>query len=119
MGKRRGPSRTRQLVGRDLARMRGGAGPRTRGLPVLLIGGLLAGLSLAALRIDILRLGYAVGDAVAAEKALMEEQGALTARVQALRDPARLASLAPARGLARPARVIELLPTGHVAGSRP
>lgn len=119
MARRRGPSRTRQLVGRDLARMRGGAGSRARGLPVLLIGGLLAGLSLAALRIDILRLGYAVADAVAEEKALMEERGALTARVQALRDPARLAGLAPARGLARPTRVIELQQTDVVAGSQP
>jgi hypothetical protein len=99
--------------------MRDGAGPRARGLPVLLIGGLLAGLSLAALRIDILRLGYAVADAVAEEKALMEERGALTARVQALRDASRLASLAPARGLARPTRVIELQQADLVVGSKP
>jgi hypothetical protein len=98
--------------------MRAGAARRARGLPFLLIGGLLAGLSLAALRIDILRLGYAVADAVAEEKALMEERGALTARVQALRDPARLASLAPASGLARPTRVIELQQTDLVADSQ-
>ncbi len=99
--------------------MRGAAGPGTRGLPVLLVGGLLAGLSLAALRIDILRLGYAVADAVAEEKALLEERGSLTARVQALRDPARLASLAQERGLARPTRVIELRPTKLAVGSQP
>jgi hypothetical protein len=99
--------------------MRGTSGPGARALPVLVIGGLVAGLSLAALRIDILRLGYAVADAVAEEKALMEARGALTARVQALRDPARLASLAPARGLARPTRVIELQPADLVVGSQP
>jgi hypothetical protein len=119
MARRGGPSQARQLVGRDLARMRAAAGRSARGLPFLLVGGLLAGLSLAALRIDILRLGYAVADAVAEEKALMEQRGALTARVQALRDPARLASLASARGLARPTRVIELQRADLVAGSHP
>ena len=79
----------------------------------------MAGLSLAWLRIDILRLRYALADALEQEKQLLEERRATTAQLEGLRDPARLASLAGARGLTPPTRVIELAPSARTAGARP
>jgi len=120
-----GPPRSRRpargradLVGRDFAQ------PRTRGrawpaaLPVLLAGVLLAALALAALRVDLIRVRYGLGQAMQAEKELLEQERALRAQVGSLRDPIRLARLAPRHGLARPARVLEL-PVGPAPDRRP
>jgi cell division protein FtsL len=75
----------------------------------MLFGLVLAiSLSLAALRIDILRLRYAMAEAVSVEKSLVDEHSALLARVASLRDPARLERLARERKMERPERVIEL-----------
>jgi len=109
----------RELIGRDLARVRIAPPSRRRLLAVLLAGSLVAGLSLAALRVDILRLRYALADAVEEEKRLFEEHRVATAHLEALRDPARLASLADTRGLTPPTRVIELAPAAREAGTRP
>ena len=94
---------------RDLARSRPEStqGVR-RPLSLLLLAALACGLSLAALRIDILRARYALAEAALAEKSLLEERRVWTARVQTLRNPARLSSLAEDRGLEPPERVIEL-----------
>jgi hypothetical protein len=86
---------------------------------MLMAGALLAGFSLAVLRIDILRLRYALADALAAEQVLLERRSVEIARLEALRDPARLAALADERDLSRPQRVIELTPTHLAARSRP
>jgi hypothetical protein len=119
VNRRRRKAPTRGLVGRDLARVRfAGRGP-SRLLPVLLVGGLAAGLSLAALRIDNLRLGYALGEALQDEKALLEERRVVSARLEELRNPARLAKLARERGLARAARIIELRHVDVAANGRP
>jgi hypothetical protein len=107
------------LAGRDLARVRIAPRSRQRLLALLLTGALLAGFSLVALRIDILRLRYALADAVAQQQALLEEHRDATARLETLRDPARLASLADERGFSRPRRVIELAPAQPVVGSGP
>jgi hypothetical protein len=95
-------------VGRDFAqpRLRGRAWPAA--LPALLAGVLLAALALAALRVDLIRVRYGLGQAMQEEKELLEQERALRARVGSLRDPIRLARLAPRHGLARPARVLEL-----------
>ena len=114
-GARRGRRNRRNLVGRDLARVRTAPRSRRRLLAILLTGALLAGFSLAALRIDILRLRYAL----AQQQALVEEHRVATARLETLRDPARLAALADERGLSRPQRVIELTPTQLAARARP
>jgi hypothetical protein len=105
----RRPARPRiDLVGRDFAQ------PRTAGralpgvLPALLAGVLLAALALAALRVDLIRVRYGLGQAMQEEKELLEQDRTLRARVGSLRDPIRLARLAPRYGLARPARVLEL-----------
>ena len=86
-------SGSRDLVGRDLARLRLSRGRSSRPLVILLIGALLAGMGLAALRIDILRLRYALADAIETEKELLENQRVWTARKESLRDPSRLAEL--------------------------
>ena len=54
------PHRTGSLVGQDVAEGRPRKRSRIRGYPALLLGTLLAGLLLAVLRIDIVRLGYAL-----------------------------------------------------------
>jgi hypothetical protein len=68
----------------------------------------LAALALASMRIDIIRMGYDLADAIAVEKSLLEERRALTARVRTLRDPRRLNEIARRQGLARAERVIDL-----------
>ncbi|MGH0032217.1 MAG: hypothetical protein ACQGVC_20695 [Myxococcota bacterium] len=119
MGKRT-KGNGRELVGRDLARVRlAGGGPTSRPLAALLVGALVAGMGLAALRIDILRLRYALADAIETEKALLEDQRVWTAKKESLRDPKRLAELARERGFARPTHVIDLRPVEVAAGRRP
>ena len=118
-GARRGRRNRRNLAGRDLARVRTAPRSGRRLLAILMTGALLAGFSLAALRIDILRLRYALAEALAQQQVLLEEHRVATARLEALRDPARLAALANERGLSRPQRVIELAPTQLAARARP
>jgi hypothetical protein len=86
---------------------------------MLLTGALLAGFSLAALRIDILRLRYALAEALAQQQVVLEEHRVATARLEALRNPARLAALAKQRGLSPPQRVIELTPRQLAARTQP
>lgn len=74
----------------------------------VLVGLLAAGLTLASLRVDLIRVRYALADALASEAALRTERAELLAEVRRLRDPARLGALAAKAGLARPERVIEL-----------
>jgi hypothetical protein len=116
--KGRGGSAAETLVGRDLARTRIVAPAHRRWLPALLLGGLLAGLALAALRVDGIRVRYGLAEAMRAEKALLEEQRALKVRIRAMRDPTRLAELAEQRGYVRPERVIELAPPATGGGRR-
>jgi len=96
-------------IGRDLARLRpGGAGLRGRPLAAAVVAALVCALALVALRIDILRARYALAEAIREEKTLQEEERQHLARVETLRDPARLAALARERGFERPARVLAL-----------
>ena len=87
-------------------------------LPLAIAGFLLAGLAVAALRIDLIRVRYGLADAVREEKALEEEKRQAQARMRTLRDPRRLASLAADRGLARPERIVDL-PVASEQGPRP
>jgi hypothetical protein len=86
---------------------------------VALVGALMAALCLAALRIDLIRQGYALAAAMREEKELLEERRLLTARVRSLRDPARLARLANRLDFERPERVIEISPPEASAEPRP
>jgi hypothetical protein len=104
------------LVGRDFAAPRG-TRARTRGLlPLALATALSAALSIAALRVDLIRVRYGLADALGAEKVLLQERREALAALSARRDPARLAPLAKKRGLVRPSRILELPAAG---GGRP
>jgi hypothetical protein len=107
-GSRTADRKRSDLIGRDLAPMRRGAGGRRRLLSAALVGALMAALLLAALRIDLIRQGYDLAAAMREEQELLGEQHVLTARVRSLRDPARLALLARRLHFERPERVIEL-----------
>jgi hypothetical protein len=72
------------------------------------VGGLLAALLLAALRVDLIRVRYALGEAMKAEQTLLDERARLIAEVRELRDPRRLAEFAARMGFERPNRVIEV-----------
>ncbi len=99
----------RTLVGHDFARVRPGlSGPRAGALGWLLAATLACALALAALRIDILRLRYALGEAIETEKTLAFEHRRHQATFEMLRDPSRLAALARERGFDRPTRILEL-----------
>ena len=100
--------RSAVLGGRDLARMRPREHTRHPLLPAVLVGALLAGLFLAALRVDLIRIGYGMAAAVREEKALPEERRGHTAALRKLRDPVRLARLAVGQGLKRPERSVDL-----------
>jgi hypothetical protein len=89
-----------------------------RWLPLAAAGFLVAGLAVAALRVDLIRVRYGLADAVREEKALLEEKRQALARMRSLRDPSRLARLASHRGLARPERIIDL-PAQPEQGKRP
>ena len=94
------------LIGRDLAER----APRitARRIFPVLAASLVVALSLAALRLEVLRLRYALGDAALIEQHLVEEERDLMARHRRLRDPVRLAEEARARGFVRPERLIVL-----------
>ncbi len=96
------------LIGRDLAPFAPRISAR-RVLPVLLAV-LLVALGVAALRIDLLRVRYALGDATLLENQLLEEERNLTARRRQLRDPVHLAREAAKRGFVRPENLIDLPP---------
>ena len=112
-------SRSRDLVGRDLARVRIPRGRSSLPLMALLIGALIVGMGFAAMRTDILRLRYGLAESIEIEKALLEEQRVWTARRQTLLDPARLAKLAEERGFSRPLQVIHLRPLRLASSPRP
>ena len=100
--------------------MRGQTEPaaKRRWLPLTIAGFLLAGLAVAALRVDLIRVRYGLADAVREEKALLEEKRQSLARMRTLRDPFRLARLAADRGLARPERIVDL-PATPEQGTHP
>jgi hypothetical protein len=94
------------LIGVDVA-----AGDRPgigRGLLPLLIAGLIVALGVASLRIDLLRIRYALAETVAEEQRLLDEQRNLTVRMRTLRDPVHLSKRAHELGFVRPERLIDL-----------
>jgi hypothetical protein len=83
---------------------------------VALVGGaVVIGLAIVALRNDLIRMRYDLSAAMQQERELLQERRELTARVGALRDPARLARLARERGFARPESVLEAAPAAGSA----
>lgn len=118
-GTKRTPRRDATLIGRDLAAMPLQTSPRKRLLPIALVGALIGGLCLAALRVDLIRQRYDLAEAMKTEKELLDRKRMLTAAVRRLRDPARLARIAEERGFVRPERVIDLEVLDVAAGPRP
>ena len=79
-------------------------------LATFLLGEVLlsSALFLVILRTEVLRLRYALGNAVAEEQRLSEQKRNLTVTMRRLRDPGRLARLARELGFERPEHVIRL-----------
>ena len=73
-----------------------------------LIAALLVALGMAALRIDLLRLRYAVAATTLEQQSLLDESRSLTARMRKLRDPVDLAMKAGKLGFERPDRLIDM-----------
>jgi hypothetical protein len=96
------------LVGRDFARLRRNGRLSTRRIAGLVGVAFACALALAALRIDILRVRYALGEAIREEKALIQEQRQETAALEGLRSPSRLVEVAQKLGFAPPQHVIDL-----------
>lgn len=89
--------------------------PARSNLPILsrreCIGWLLvtvAGLSLAGLRMHVIRLRYALGRAAREEQRLAARERGARATLAALRDPKRLTELARARGYGPPERILRV-----------
>jgi hypothetical protein len=95
------------LVGRDFAPVRP-MRARLRVREILCVVGtaFACALALAALRIDILRTRYALGEALREEKALVQQQRQQIAALEGLRHPARLVDVARERGFGPPERVV-------------
>jgi cell division protein FtsL len=81
---------------------------RLIGFGPLLLGILLAGLALSALRVHVTELRYRRAEALQQEERLQDEQRRLTVEVQGHKDPMRLKRQALAQGFVSPERVIEL-----------
>ena len=99
------PSRLSRLkleMNRDQAGLRAGVL-----LPVL-VTALVVSLGIAALRIDLLRVRYALAAATLEEQRLLDESRSLTAEMRKLRDPYHLALQARDLGFVRPSRLIDL-----------
>ena len=99
-----------ELIGIDLRREAWPrcARPSSRTLAPILIGLLLGGFLLTGLRVDLIRVRYALAEAVERERVLLEEQRALTVEMRRLRQPSQLTERARERGFVPPQRVIRL-----------
>lgn len=109
----RGGTHRLGLIGRDVAGASRSLSAR-RVLPVL-VAVLFVALGVTALRTELLRVRYALGDATLAEQRLLDEERTLTARRRQLRDPVHLAHAATELGFVRPEHMIDVPP----ATSRP
>lgn len=111
-GRRRQPPQPWILTGRDVSAAapprRRFAWPRPAALGAIAAGAVCAALLLVSLRMDSIRLRYALADAVRAEQELLDQQRRLIVQVRHLRDPRRLEALAGELGLAPAACLIDL-----------
>jgi hypothetical protein len=106
---RRSAARARaDLVGRDLAEAPRRVRSRARLRLPIALGAVAAALLLVTLRVEILRLRYALAEVASQEEELLARSRQVTVRVRELRDPARLRDLAAKRGFVRPERVLSV-----------
>jgi hypothetical protein len=82
--------------------------PRPAALGTVAAGAVCAALLLVSLRMDSIRLRYALADAVRVEQELLDQQRRLTVQVRHLRDPRRLEAIAGELGLAQPTCMVDL-----------
>ena len=102
----------REELRRDWSARRKPGQRRTVWAPIFVVL-VLSLLSLAALRVAILRSGYALGATLQRETELRERErsAAVAARIE--RDPKKLREQAARQGFARPERVIDLANRAH------
>jgi cell division protein FtsL len=109
---RRRPPQPWALTGRDVSTAapppRRFAWPRPAALGTVAAGAVCAALLLVSLRMDSIRLRYALADAVRVEQELLDQQRRLTVQVRHLRDPRRLEALARELGMGPPGCMIDL-----------
>ncbi len=108
-----------EIGGRALAGAPRRAPSRARLRLPIALGAIAAALLLVTLRVEILRLRYALAEVAAEEQALLERSRQTTVRVRELRDPARLRRLATERGFARPGRVLTVELRGPALAAAP
>ena len=110
------PEEERDWIGVDFAHF-ATRQPSGALLPLLVLA-LLVALGVASLRIDLIRIRYALARATADETRLIEEQHALIVKKLEGRDPTELATLARERGF-RPAHaarsLIDPMPMAHAS----
>jgi hypothetical protein len=97
-------------MGRDFARRFGERPGTSRVGAALVVGVLLGALLLVALRIDILRMRYAVSRALEQETELRGRQREFVLETRRLRHPGRLAEIALDLGYVRPTDLVRLPP---------
>jgi hypothetical protein len=83
-------------------------GPRRVAWAPIFVALVLSLLSLTALRLSIIRFGYALGDTLQRETELRTRERSAVVAVRIERDPQKLRELATRQGFARPERVINL-----------
>ena len=105
------------LIGRDLARDQGRSGIPTRVVVLMMLITALAGLGIVGVRSDVMRIRYALSEAMAEEKRLRVEHNASTVEMRRLRSPARLSSLAQELGFRRPEKIVDLSMQPATSGS--
>lgn len=84
-------------------------------LPLLVLA-LIVALGISALRIDLIRIRYAMASALVEEEELLAEQRRLIVRRRQLRDPSKLSVRAYARGFLPPTQILSL-PEPVIAGA--
>ena len=82
---------------------------RAKWLVPLLLVAVVTALGVAALRIDLIRIRYAMAASVESENSLIEERRALIAHKRQLRDPTVLAVEARERGFRSPAHIFSIV----------
>lgn len=104
------------LIGRDVAHVRGRAGVPLRLTVLLMVIFAVAGLGIVGMRSDVMRIRYALSEAITEEKRLRLEYNESTVEMRKLRSPARVTRLAEELGFQRPERIIDLsVPTATLA----
>ncbi len=117
---RREPKGRLDLIGLDMAPKRKRV--RNTTLVPIIAAVVVCALALVWLRMDVVRMRYAAAEAVAEERALLDQKRKITVELLRLREPTRLAKHARKLGFATPDQVIHLpAVTGPVAmdGPRP